>query len=384
MRYVRNLYVTITARDKNEGQGKKRIVIRPHKQSNETHVEAPLFSTSDQVPVSDNSLQLIVQTIEQTAPGEMKEFTLPEHADIVSLIQAIGNTKRSFEFGGDHDPTTGVIRVRRSETQSSGGFVVGEALPSTGYHRRRDVDGKIIGNLWHTHPWETQEKLYKERYPWKYRPELNCCPSTFDNQSLFAIAMIEAEEGNIRKFKSYISAAGFTSETTSTGTSLDLSLLRSLGCNELAIRELLRCLAILPPAYMENIALAESKSQLLDKVTDYYQKKLKKDGSFSREITQFILEVESLLSKSLMRRQTTKASVVLKEQMLQTLASYPDRKKLKQLGFDTIEKQDAVLEMLGMKTSIFKLDEKGNKVFIVQKANSCDVFDTVLTLESAK
>ena len=130
--------------------------------------------------------------------------------------------KKSYEYGGDYDAKSRKVRVARSETQYSAFGATGEAIKSTGFHKRKDSSGRIVGSLWHTHPWETQEGTYQRRYGSQYRLEMNCLPSADDNAVVLKTSLAEKVDGKGKEFLSSISASGFISETIAEGIRLDI------------------------------------------------------------------------------------------------------------------------------------------------------------------
>jgi hypothetical protein len=307
-------------------------------------------SSQKEEPVTEeSSLAEVLTFVENTKQNQIKEFTLPAGISFDVLFLKIGETKRSHELGGFFDPISRKVKVTRSLTNHSVYGATGEGLPNIGYHNQRDESGKIIGHLWHTHPSEIQEEVYKKRYQGEYKPEINCTPSDPDNTVIFSTSLSEAVDGNSKVFRSIIAASGFVSETRAEGLSLDLDKLKVAGCDEDSIQRLLVSLTYSPSPIIRNYAKEGKEDELFVAIQNYYKKKQNRDGSFYRELDTFIVSIKDLLTERLLKRMTTTADKVVRDLLYYQFADYPSRRQLETFGFQTKEQQDLVLGMLGLK-----------------------------------
>src|SRR5690606_14100448 len=154
-----------------------------------------------------------------------------------------------------------------------------------------------------------------------------CQPSEGDHSTLLALWLVDFQEGHARPLRSTIAAEGYVSTTTLSGIQLDEDRLRDLSISDKQLREVKGLLALGPPIWIRNLAEQGQEDELQQKVDEYYTKKLQQDGSFSKDIDNFITEVTPLLRTNTPPHRP-KSPQALKEAMLSHHPQYFARHRL--------------------------------------------------------
>ncbi|MCU0652744.1 MAG: hypothetical protein MUD10_00600 [Candidatus Pacebacteria bacterium] len=302
-------------------------------------------------------LNQLLAEIEDMAPNERKEFSLPVNVDYRYFISELGRPDRNFEFGGICNPRTGSIVIIRG-VAPEGPFAVANAeIPSL----RRRKDGETEDIPFHTHPIFRENRRLAKR---DHKPEDFCKASNGDIDSIMAFRAVEEDEGLSRKITQITSSNGYIGILESDGIRLDDNRLQEAGVSPEQLNKIKELLAIIPPIWIKNLAKnSESEAPLVKLVEEFYcRRKIDTQISFAKRVRELASMARPYMIDEKNKNKYDDGEKIKKKMKSFTdgiennFPHYPGGGYLNNIGLDD-QQATLVREMMGVKETIFKVVE---------------------------